>query len=468
MNAEAPDDRIAGRPARTLRKSPRTAARVNQLGQAMGRKGQETRKRLLAATLALLETTKIRDLQVSNIARAARTSSATFYVYFNDVTAAVLALLGEVTQSTPSLLALLARSWADEGDTVCAHAFVGGYVEHWRAHSALFRVRNLASDEGDARFTDLRIHAVSALIEAMGRRVEARQRADRLPSDLDARSLAGALLALVERIAVLRFSPPNYAVTRDSLIDAAAFFVSLALGEAAVVAGGSGEAAGDQQPQAPIPGPPPPPRGAANNLQGQAIGPKGAATRNRIVEATDSLIRARGLREFSVKDIADLAKVSSSTFYLYFADVSDAILSLISRESQYSPRLIEIIEADPRRPELKAEAVEFVDLYVETWQRHAALFRVRNLAADEGDDRFVQVRSDAARPFLAGIAHRVADCQARGVLPADLHPFAAAGAFLAMIERLSATPNVGIDGRVTRKTLNRAAAYFLSVLLAGV
>jgi len=38
--------------------------------------------------------------------RRADTSTATFYVYFNDVSAAVLALIGELTQSPPGLLSL--------------------------------------------------------------------------------------------------------------------------------------------------------------------------------------------------------------------------------------------------------------------------------------------------------------------------------------------------------------------------
>ncbi len=469
MNAEPPGEPIGVRTGRARRKATRPLARVNQLGQAIGPKGHQTRQRLLDATSALLETTKIRDLQVANIARAAQTSPATFYVYFNDVTAAVLTLIGEVTQSTPNLLSLLASSWGSQGDYACAHAFVSGYVEHWRTHAAMFRVRNLASDEGDQRFTELRIHAISSLIEGMARRIEQRQQTGALISAVQAVSVAGALLALIERIAVLKLAPPNYGVTRETLVDAASFFSILVMGEGDAVSAMPALSV-QEPPNAPIPV-----EARAEfrtsaqttNKQGQLIGPKGANTRNRILEATDSLVRVRGLREFSIKDIADLAKVSTSAFYLYFEDVADALLCLTYQESPVPPRLMEIVSGDATRPDLAAEALEFIALYVEYWLRHAALFRVRNLAADEGDERFIRARSEAVRPLLVAIAERIAERQACGALPAGLHPFSTAGALLAMIERLCATPSVGSVGRVTRATLNQAAAYFLSVLLAG-
>ena len=70
--------------------------RVEQIvaldGRPFGKRGVETRQRLLDATRELLETHGIRDLRVVDIARTVGTSPATFYQYFRDVEEAVLAL----------------------------------------------------------------------------------------------------------------------------------------------------------------------------------------------------------------------------------------------------------------------------------------------------------------------------------------------------------------------------------------
>jgi hypothetical protein len=95
------------------------------------------------------------------------------------------------------------------------------------------------------------------------------------------------------------------------------------------------------------------------------------------------------------------------------------------------------------------------------------VYRVRNLAGDEGDDRFVLARACSVEPLMDAMAGLAGGAQARGLLPARLHPLAVAGALLAMIERTSGSHNVRVGGPVRTHTLNRAAAYFFSVLLGG-
>src|SRR5947209_9300350 len=51
-------------------------------GRPLGRRAQQTRRRLLDATQELLESRSIRDVRVVDIARAVGTSPATFYQYF--------------------------------------------------------------------------------------------------------------------------------------------------------------------------------------------------------------------------------------------------------------------------------------------------------------------------------------------------------------------------------------------------
>ena len=61
-------------------------------GRVPGERGRQTRQRLLDATVELLTTTSWRSVKVTDIARQARTSPATFYQYFGNVEQAIRVL----------------------------------------------------------------------------------------------------------------------------------------------------------------------------------------------------------------------------------------------------------------------------------------------------------------------------------------------------------------------------------------
>ena len=58
---------------------------TNKNGQLLGRKGMETRKRMMEAARRLLATRSPFDLTALLITREAKSAPATFYVYFDDV-----------------------------------------------------------------------------------------------------------------------------------------------------------------------------------------------------------------------------------------------------------------------------------------------------------------------------------------------------------------------------------------------
>jgi hypothetical protein len=60
----------------------RAASAATTNGRVPGQRGRQTRQRLLDATVELLTTTSWRSVKVTDIARRARTSPATFYQYF--------------------------------------------------------------------------------------------------------------------------------------------------------------------------------------------------------------------------------------------------------------------------------------------------------------------------------------------------------------------------------------------------
>jgi len=76
-------------------------------GRPLGRRAQQTRRRLLDATYDLLQSHGIRDVRVVEVARQIGTSPATFYQYFRDVDEAVLVLADELTDEVEPVAKLL-------------------------------------------------------------------------------------------------------------------------------------------------------------------------------------------------------------------------------------------------------------------------------------------------------------------------------------------------------------------------
>jgi len=197
---------------------------ANNIGQAIGAKGLRTRRMLIDATVELLAEMSLRDVRVAQIAKAAKTSPATFYVYFDTVQDAVLAAIAEIDQSPPELLALLQAPWSKAEARDRARQFVRHYVDYWQQHRTVFRVRNLASEEGDERFRRLREDAIRPLLRAIANRIESRVRRN---PDVPAYAQAGILAAMLERLsAIYHGYISSELVTSEQLIEAAALIVA--------------------------------------------------------------------------------------------------------------------------------------------------------------------------------------------------------------------------------------------------
>jgi AcrR family transcriptional regulator len=206
---------------------------VNQNGQRLGAKGRRTRQRLIDVTIALLETHGLRDLTVAEVARTAETSAATFYVYFDGVTEVVLAALDHADLNQPELMALLDQDWCTDRGLSLAREFVQRYCAIWARYRTVFRVRNMAAEEGDPRFLAARVRSAEPIMAALAVRVEAAQRAGKLTRDLHALSTAAAIITLLERLsAVGPTTRGEHGLTFDTLIDSSSHMIAHVLGAA--------------------------------------------------------------------------------------------------------------------------------------------------------------------------------------------------------------------------------------------
>jgi AcrR family transcriptional regulator len=173
-------------------------------------------------------------------------------------------------------------------------------------------------------------------------------------------------------------------------------------------------------------------------LDGRALGKRGALTRRRLLDATARLLEDRGVRDLRVVDIAREVGTSPATFYQYFRDVEEAVLALSDEVGEDLAPLGELLGRDWSGPSGLECARELVDAFIAYWDAHRAILRTRNLAAQEGDQRFRAVRIESLRPLLEGLAAKVTEAQAVGRVDAGFTPIAAASALAAMMERMAA------------------------------
>lgn len=212
-----------------------------------------------------------------------------------------------------------------------------------------------------------------------------------------------------------------------------------------------------------------PARKSGYNHYGQKIGSKGERTRQALIETTVELLGTHGLRDVSVADVARGAQTSPATFYVYFRGVPEVVLAALEDAPQTSPELEGLMAQDWQAPGALERARAFVDAYCELWNRHGTVFRVRNLAAEEGDERFYKARMTAATPMMTALTTQIERAQAAGAIPADLRPRACAGTILMMLERLSAIGPMSRedDTDIGYGPLKAAAAFTLANMLGA-
>lgn len=168
-------------------------------GRVIGARARQTRARLLESTAKLLAERGVLELKVVDVTREVGTSAATFYQYFADVDAAILALVEQATVDEAPLVDLL-HDWDGPDGVAKSEAFIDAYVQYWDEHSAVLRVRNLRAEEGDAAFRAERSKAHLLVMEQMIAMVTAGQRAGRLSGAKDPFATAAAVLAMIERL----------------------------------------------------------------------------------------------------------------------------------------------------------------------------------------------------------------------------------------------------------------------------
>jgi AcrR family transcriptional regulator len=161
-----------------------------------------TRRRLLARAAQMLRSTSYRDLKVVDIAREAGTSPATFYQYFPDVEAAILALADEMVAEGHHLVEIVeANRWRGRRGYDGALELADEFIRFWDVHQAVLRVIDLATEEGDGRFANVRTRLLNEVNNALAAAIdEQRRKATRPRDEVDPMAMAGVLVAMLAHV----------------------------------------------------------------------------------------------------------------------------------------------------------------------------------------------------------------------------------------------------------------------------
>lgn len=173
---------------------------TNKQGQELGRKGHHSRLRLMEAAERLLKVQSPVSLTAVSIAKEAKMSSASFYLYFEDVRNVLLALSEAAATEMVEAHQILNQPW-DPAKPDVDHALkvVNAFHQVYDRHRAVLRFCNLEADRGDARFEQVRLGIVVPFIEEFAERIHAAGHRVSGTSRGDAYAEAISLVAAMER-----------------------------------------------------------------------------------------------------------------------------------------------------------------------------------------------------------------------------------------------------------------------------
>ena len=167
----------------------------------------------------MLRIRSYRDLKVVEIVREAGISSAIFYQYFPDVESAILVLADDMVVIGVEQFSELvkANSWKGRSGYEGAEALADAVLAFWDQHRAVLRVVDLATDEGDARFANIRTRLLNELNNELAAAARSQQKAGKGQPDVAPDAIAGVLVAMLAHVSAHRLGFEFWGVRTDDL-----------------------------------------------------------------------------------------------------------------------------------------------------------------------------------------------------------------------------------------------------------
>jgi hypothetical protein len=131
----------------------------------------------------------------------------------------VLVLADEVADELDPIAHLLDEPWKGKTGLDVARQLVDSFVTYWDRYRAILRVRNLASEEGDDRFRDVRIRTLSRITDRLRTQIAIAQDAGRVAPEVQPYAAAAGLVAMLERMAAYHVNLEDRGTSRADLVE---------------------------------------------------------------------------------------------------------------------------------------------------------------------------------------------------------------------------------------------------------
>lgn len=179
--------------------------------------------------------------------------------------------------------------------------------------------------------------------------------------------------------------------------------------------------------------------GQVTTVDGRVAGRRGQATRQKLLDHLGKMLGSSAYRDVRVIDVARKAGTSPATFYQYFPDVEAAVLEIAGETVAEAAELGQLAAGRSWTGKAAQETSrELVDGLLAFWRRNDAILRVIDLAAAEGDRRFVRLRAKVQGSLVRPLTETLEGQRAKGRLDKDISPAALAGSLVTMITSVAA------------------------------
>ncbi|WP_052223479.1 TetR/AcrR family transcriptional regulator [Novosphingobium malaysiense] len=154
--------------SRSVISGSQDTAAHNTVGKRLGRKGRETRERIICAMLRLVGDPAGPAVTLTGVAREAGIQLPNLYVYFPDMGELVLVALSRVMETAErAYLDKLRARWPDEGLRQACLEFLCHYHEFWQQNARILHLRNAMADAADERLLVYRSEATRPLLDLL-------------------------------------------------------------------------------------------------------------------------------------------------------------------------------------------------------------------------------------------------------------------------------------------------------------
>ncbi len=188
----------------------RRAIGLNLAGQRLGRKGQETRERVLVAALRLFDDPHGPPVTLTSVAREASMRLSNLYLYFPDMIELLLAVLDRImADADAAFMDHLRTRWPDDRLGQSSAEFIRAHFVVWKQHARLLQLRNALSDT-EPRIMDYRQSATQPILQFLMLQMDGCN-----SDEFTCANLAIVVMTGFERVAAIVTNPNYGAMVRD-------------------------------------------------------------------------------------------------------------------------------------------------------------------------------------------------------------------------------------------------------------